>query len=71
MNAWIGLAFDMTPALNPAWSLLILLSSGLIAFFLAIFLFNWDSKNTRRGRSPLLALLTLIPYVLGVIFLAG
>lgn len=71
MNAWIGLAFDMTPALNPIWSILILISSGLIAFLLAIFLFNWDSKNKRRGRNPLLALLTIIPYLLGAIFLAG
>jgi ABC-2 type transport system permease protein len=71
MNAWKGLAFKMEPIFDPRWSLLILLSSGVIAFALAIYLFNWDSKNKRKGRSPFLALLALLPYVLGAIFLAS
>jgi ABC-2 type transport system permease protein len=69
MNAWRGLAFGLPTTFVPAWGLLILLSSGLIAFILAIYLFNWDDKNRRKGHSPLLALLTLVPYVLGAIFL--
>ena len=71
MNAWTSLAFDMTPVFDPRWSLLILLSSGVIAYGLAIYLFNWDNKNRRKGRNPLLALITWIPYILGAIFLAG
>jgi ABC-2 type transport system permease protein len=71
MNAWRGLAFGMAPIFDPRWALLILLSSGMIAFALAIYLFNWDSKNKQSGHSPLLGLLTLVPYVLGVIFLAS
>jgi len=71
MNAWRGLAFELAPVFDPRWSLLILLSSGVIAYALAIYLFNWDSKNRRRGRSPFLALITWVPYILGAIFLAG
>jgi len=69
MNAWRGLAFNMEPAFNPFSSVLILLVSGVIAFILAIYLFNWDSKNKLSGRNPLLALLTLLPFVIGAIFL--
>ena len=71
MNAWRGLAFDMAPTFDPRWALLILLASGVIAYFLAIYLFTWDSKNKQRGHNPLLGLLTLVPYVLGVIFLVS
>jgi ABC-2 type transport system permease protein len=70
MNAWRGLAFGMEATYDPRWALLILLSSGIIAFVLSIYLFNWDSKNKRKGHSPYLALLALVPYVLSVIFLA-
>jgi ABC-2 type transport system permease protein len=69
MNAWKSLAFGMTPTLDPYMSMLILLASGIIAFGLAIFLFNWDSKNRQIGRNNLLGLLALLPYVLGAIFL--
>jgi ABC-2 type transport system permease protein len=71
MNAWRGLAFGMASTYDPRWALLILLSSGIIAFTLAIYLFNWDSKNKQRGHSPLLGLLTLVPYVFGAIFLVS
>lgn len=71
MNAWLSLAFGMAPVFDPRWALLVLLSSGVIAFALAIYLFNWDSKNKQSGHSPFLALITLVPYVLAAIFLAG
>ena len=71
MNAWRGLAFGMAPTFEPRWAVLILLASGVIAFALAIYLFNWDSKNKRAGHTPLLGLLCLLPYVLGAIFLAS
>jgi len=71
MNAWRGLAFGMEAVFDPRWSLLILLISGVIAFGMAIYLFNWDSKNKRSGRNPMLALITLVPYVLGAIFLVS
>jgi len=71
MNAWRGLAFGMEAVFDPRWSLLILLISGVIAFGMAIYLFNWDSKNKRSGRNTMLALITWIPYVLGAILLVG
>jgi ABC-2 type transport system permease protein len=69
MNAWRGLAFKMSTTYPSEWGLVVLLSSGLIAFILAVYLFNWDNKNRRRGHYPLLALLALVPYVLSVILL--
>jgi ABC-2 type transport system permease protein len=71
MNAWRGLAFGLPTTFAPVWGLFILLSSGLIAFVLAVYLFNWDSKNKRSGHSPFLAVLTLVPYVLGAILLVA
>lgn len=71
MNAWRGLAFGLPTTYDPGWGLLILLSSGLIAFLLAVVLFNWDSRNQRKGRSPYLALLALVPYILAATFLAS
>jgi hypothetical protein len=33
---------------------------------LAIYLFNWDSKNKTRHGHPLMALLALAPYVAAI-----
>lgn len=71
MNAWKGLGFGMEAAFDTRWSLVILLASGVIAFGMAIYLFNWDSKNKRKGRNSLLALVAMLPFVLGAIFLVG
>lgn len=51
------------------WSILILFIGGIMAFGLAIFLFNWDSKNNTRRAHPAFAFLALIPYTAGAIFL--
>jgi ABC-2 type transport system permease protein len=69
MNAWRGLAFGLDPSFDPRLALLVLFSSGLIAFILSIYLFNWDSKNRRKGHNPLLGLLSLLPYAFGAILL--
>jgi ABC-2 type transport system permease protein len=71
MNAWRGLAFGMSTTMDPYWSMLILLASGIIAFGMATFLFTWDSKNRQSGHNPLFGLLALLPYILGAIFLVG
>lgn len=67
MQAYVGLAFRQPTVFDPARSLLILASSGLIAFGLAIYLFNWDSQNNTRRGHPLMALLVLVPYVVGIL----
>jgi hypothetical protein len=52
---------------NPISSLLVLLAGGLTAFGLAVLLFQWDSHNLRRGRSPFLAVLAVVPYLLAAV----
>ena len=67
MQAFQGLAFGQETVLNPTLSLLLLVSSGVIAFALALYLFNWDSRNNARRGHPLLALLAWVPYVVGLV----
>ena len=67
INALNSLAMGREAVFSPWGSLIILLTSGLIAFGLAVYLFNWDSRNTTRRGSPWMALLVLVPYALGII----
>jgi ABC-2 type transport system permease protein len=66
MNAFNGLAMGTTADFSPWSSVLILLSSGILGFGLAMHLFSWDSHNTTRRGHPLLAWLVLAPYVVGI-----
>ena len=45
----------------------ILVAGGLLAFGLAVYLFSWDRHSGSRRANPLLALLALAPYVVGVL----
>jgi ABC-2 type transport system permease protein len=63
MQAFEGLAYGREILFAPATSPLVLLTSGLLAYGLAIYLFNWDSRNETRRGHPLLALLALVPYL--------
>jgi ABC-2 type transport system permease protein len=69
MNAFSGLAMgmDYEPWGAPWGSVTILLLGGFLAYALGVILFNWDSRNTEQ--KPVLALLALVPYVLGVFVL--
>jgi ABC-2 type transport system permease protein len=69
MNAFNGLAMGQAASGNPWISLLVLLAGSLLAFGLSIFLFRWDSHNADKKRSPLFALLALLPYI--VMFAIG
>ena len=66
MNALTGLAMGYEATFSPWGSVIVLLSSGILAFGLAVYLFSWDSRNTTRLGSPWLALLVLLPYVLAI-----
>ncbi len=66
MQAYSGLAYGKATILNPFSSLVILAASGLLAFGLAAYLFNWDSRNNTRRGNPLMALLVLVPYVVSL-----
>ena len=68
MNAFRGLGQDLAADFDPVGSLIILLVSGVLAFGLAIYLFNWDRHNSTQRGHPLLALLVLLPYVIGMLF---
>ena len=64
MNAFNGLAMGATADFNPWASVIMLSLSGLIAFGLALYLFSWDSKNSKRRGHPALALLAFNTYPL-------
>jgi hypothetical protein len=49
--------------------MLILLSSGILSFGLAIYLFNWDNQNKTRRGNPLFGLFAILPYIIAAIFL--
>ncbi len=70
MNAFNGLAMGKDAAFSPWGSVSMLLASGILAFGLAVYLFSWDSRNTIRRGHPLLALLVLLPYIIGIFLLA-
>jgi ABC-2 type transport system permease protein len=69
MNAFNGLAMGAAADFNPWASVVMLSLSGLIAFALALYLFSWDSKNSKRRGHPALALLALVPYAVGILLL--
>jgi len=68
MNALNGLAMGKVADFAPWGSVVVLFLSGVLAFGLAIYLFSWDRHNTKRRGHPLLALLVLLPYVIGMLF---
>lgn len=65
MQAYLGLAYGQETAIAPWSAVAILLAGGILAFGLAIYLFNWDSRNDVRRGHPLLAILALVPYIIG------
>ena len=69
MNAFNGLAMGKVAAYSPWASVSMLFVSGVLAFGLAVYLFSWDSRNTTRRGHPLLALLVLFPYIVGIFLL--
>ncbi len=69
MNAFNGLAMGNTADYSPWGSVIILVLTGLMAFALAVYLFSWDSRNTTRRGHPALALLVLLPNLVGLFVL--
>jgi len=70
MNALNGLAMGNLADFSPWGSVIVLLTTGALAFGLALYLFSWDSRNTTRRGHPLLALLVLLPSIIGIFFFA-
>ncbi len=69
MSAYQGLAMGQSAPFAPDWSLAILGAGGVVAFALALYLFNWDRRNAAARGHPALGVLALLPYVAGVLFL--
>lgn len=67
MNAFNELAMGKAADFSPWGSLIVLLTGGLLAFGLAIYLFSWDSRNTTRRANPLVAFLVLLPNLIGIL----
>jgi ABC-2 type transport system permease protein len=66
MQAYLGLAYGQQTTFDTTVSVAVLAASLVLAFGLAIYLFNWDSKNKTRRGHPLMALLVLVPYVISI-----
>jgi ABC-2 type transport system permease protein len=66
MNAYNGLAMLKAADFSPWGSVIVLAETALLAFALAGFLFSWDSRNTTRRGNPLLAVLVLLPAIIGI-----
>jgi ABC-2 type transport system permease protein len=69
MNVFQGFVQNQNAAIAPLWSVTILLAGGIVSFILANYLFCWDSHNKAQRGNPALALLALLPYILGIIFI--
>ncbi|MBN1247114.1 MAG: ABC transporter permease [Anaerolineae bacterium] len=69
MQAYLGFAYEQTTLLSPWIAVAVLGASGLIGFGLAIYLFNWDSKNEAQRGHPAMALLALIPNVIAALLM--
>lgn len=69
MQAFEGLAYGRDTVYDPMISVAVLISSFLLAFGLAIYLFSWDSQNSTRRAPAALAILAWIPYVISLLFI--
>jgi ABC-2 type transport system permease protein len=63
MNAFNGLAMGTGENFSAWGSVIIMLVGGILAFGLAIYLFNWDRSNEARRGHPAIALLALLPWL--------
>jgi ABC-2 type transport system permease protein len=70
MNAFRNISQGLPVDFNPMGSLVILMIGGVLSFIMAIYLFNWDRHNVTRRGHPLLGLIALLPYVVGMLVLS-
>jgi ABC-2 type transport system permease protein len=69
MKAYEVLAGGASASYDPIWSLVVLGAGGLLAFGLAIYLFDWDTRNNSKRRKGFLALLAFVPYLAAALLL--
>ena len=68
MQAFLGYAFQQPTVIEPWVAIAVMVTSGILALALSIYLFNWDSRNDTRRGSPLMGLLILIPYLIAILY---
>lgn len=66
MQAALGLAYHQETVIAPLVALMVLIGGGILAFGMATYLFNWDTRNASRRGHPLMALVAWLPYVLAI-----
>jgi ABC-2 type transport system permease protein len=69
MQAMQGLAYGQKTAFPPLLSTVVTASAGLLAFGLAIYLFNWDKQNQTRRGNPAFGALALLPYIVATVLI--
>ncbi len=69
MQAILGYAYHQKTVYNPQTCVFVLIAGGLLAMGLAIYLFNWDRRNQVRHGHPIMALIALLPYIVGTLFM--
>jgi len=69
INLFKFYSYNQSIEYNPVWSMIILLLGGILSFVLAIYLFNWDSRNNTRRGHPLFGFIAILPYIIGAAFL--
>ena len=69
MQSFLGLGYGRETLYEPLLGALVLLAGGAVAFGLSLYLFSWDNRNSTRRGHPLLAILALLPYLLGALLL--
>lgn len=67
MNLYSRFAMGLEADFSPWVSVAVLVATGLLAFILAIYLFNWDRHNATRRGNPLLGVLVLVPAIIGIL----
>jgi ABC-2 type transport system permease protein len=67
MQAMQGYAYGLPTAFSPAGSVLVTVVAGVLAFGLAVFLFNWDKQSQVRRGHPAFAALVMAPYIVAAL----
>jgi ABC-2 type transport system permease protein len=67
MQAYRGLAYGAETMLDPTMAVMVLAIGGVAALGLAVALFSWDRKNATRRLHPAVALLAIVPYLVGTL----
>ncbi len=69
MDAFKVLAVHERGLFNPIYSIGILVWTGILSYLLSFYLFRLDNNNTSKSKSRFVALIALIPLVLGSLFI--